>query len=118
MLQYVTDEYTVNYITYEIISTLLFIPLSLVKDAHFHLVPRLRMLEQYLHSLTRLRGVVLNPLSTGSTLSYCGQKYSHEHPFHKHPHSIWAPSFLHTQFHKKISEKYPEFLKFVRFNIV
>jgi hypothetical protein len=36
--------------------------------SHFHLVPRLRMMESYLHSPTRLPGVVLNYLSTETTL--------------------------------------------------
>jgi hypothetical protein len=35
--------------------------------AHLHLVPRLRTVELYLHSLIRLHGVVLNKLSTGTT---------------------------------------------------
>jgi hypothetical protein len=35
---------------------------------HLHVVPRLRMMELYLHSPTRLHDVKLNELSTGITL--------------------------------------------------
>jgi hypothetical protein len=38
--------------------------------SHLNLVPRLRMLELYLHSLIRLHGVALNGLSIGTDLSY------------------------------------------------
>jgi hypothetical protein len=37
---------------------------------HLHLVPRSRMVELYLHFLIRLHGVVLNWLSTVTTLPY------------------------------------------------
>jgi hypothetical protein len=36
---------------------------------HFHLVPRSKMVELYLHSPIHLHGVVLNQLSTGTTLA-------------------------------------------------
>jgi hypothetical protein len=39
-----------------------------VKLTHLHLVLRSRMMELYLHSHTRLYGVVLNELSTGTDL--------------------------------------------------
>jgi hypothetical protein len=44
--------------------------MSVKLTAHFHLVPRLRMVELYIHFPIRLHGVVFNSLSTGTTLPF------------------------------------------------